>query len=181
LFKQAFVQPSLRSNKTTAAMVQVRTAISLVLGIIGASLGMLCAGTVYHYAAYGPQLDRRLNLTQAESVTIVSIGDYGLYLTSLLVGYIADSLRFGGVGMMIAAIGGFGGGYSLMALAYNGLVFSGWIGMSIYFFMVGIRLVFLYRIMHSCIVSHHSSVHFLLLGIGPEKKKKQRKKGRRTR
>ncbi|KAJ1973791.1 hypothetical protein H4R34_004955 [Dimargaris verticillata] len=55
-----------------------------------ACVSMLGAGTVYLFSLYGPSFKRDLHFTGLQTNVVASAGDYGLYLSGPLWGYLVD-------------------------------------------------------------------------------------------
>ncbi|KAJ1981139.1 hypothetical protein H4R35_000843 [Dimargaris xerosporica] len=60
------------------------------LAYAAACVSMLGAGTVYLFSLYGPSFKRDLHFTGLQTNVVASAGDYGLYLSGPLWGYLVD-------------------------------------------------------------------------------------------
>ncbi|RKP35381.1 major facilitator superfamily domain-containing protein, partial [Dimargaris cristalligena] len=84
---------------------------------VAACLSMLGAGTVYLFSIYGPAFKTELHFSALQTSLVASAGDYGLYLSGPLWGFLVD--RYGprlpallGGGLLLA-------GYSLLARLFQ--------------------------------------------------------------
>jgi MFS family permease len=103
--------------------------LSLIAGIIVLS-GM---GTLYSYSLYAPTLKIRLNYSETEVNVVAAIGDMGVYIGAIPVGWFYDrvgpTLTFIGSGISIFS------GYFLMYSALKGTVSGNAFLVGIYFWI----------------------------------------------
>ncbi|KAI8865908.1 MFS general substrate transporter [Ramicandelaber brevisporus] len=122
----------------------------LAVSYASACLAALAAGTVYFYSTYSSAFIDRLGYSQLETNTIASVGQYGLYFSGPLAGYVADKFN-PRVGSAVALIG-VTLGYGLMSHGFRSAV-SGTVGssvsslsMGLFFLLVGVGSQFGYMV-----------------------------------
>ncbi|KAJ1979194.1 hypothetical protein H4R33_005776 [Dimargaris cristalligena] len=91
--------------------------VRVTAAYVAACLSMLGAGTVYLFSIYGPAFKTELHFSALQTSLVASAGDYGLYLSGPLWGFLVD--RYGprlpallGGGLLLA-------GYSLLARLFQ--------------------------------------------------------------
>jgi MFS family permease len=114
----------------------VKRIVSLVAGVI-VLLGM---GSLYSFSGYSTVLKARMNYTETELNTVSAIGDMGLYIGALPVGFMYD--RFGPRITFIGAIALIWLGYFLMYQATSLNIAGSAVLMGIYFFFAGAGSIF---------------------------------------
>ena len=110
--------------------------VARIITLIVAMFVECCCGTLYAFGVISDNLTAQLGYTQTDLAVIVGIGDNGLYISQIIVGYTTD--RWGpSVTSMYSSLFVFVG-YGAMALTYNG-VFpnSHFVLFAFYFFLAG--------------------------------------------
>ncbi|KAJ3196167.1 hypothetical protein HK101_009907 [Irineochytrium annulatum] len=106
------VAGNVRARGRAAAMMRRRT-----VAFLASLLCMACAGTLYLFSSYAPELARKLGFTQVQKNLVASLGGFGLYLSAPVLGFLVDVYPpylitlFGGLCLLA--------GYTSMALSYG--------------------------------------------------------------
>jgi MFS family permease len=69
---------------------QLRRRDVFVVSFIASLVCMTCAGTLYLFSAYSPDLVSKLRLSQTDINVIASFGGFGLYMSGPVAGWLAD-------------------------------------------------------------------------------------------
>ncbi|KAI9206575.1 major facilitator superfamily domain-containing protein [Polychytrium aggregatum] len=131
-----------RSVHNDASLYRFRRTISFAMCI----LAMSCAGTIYLFSLYGPQLTAKLHYTQTQTTIIATLGNYGQYLGGAFWGSVTDRHQNDPKRVFFYAAALLFSGYSLLSATYAGTIRSThYIVSSFFSFLVGFGSAALYH------------------------------------